>query len=124
MRKWIAILCLLIVSCQTNEADQPELQTDDAQQIGATSVVMAAGITEIGPVRPVNYGILWDKQSNLTIVASANKNLLGSTGGPKKFSIKIEGLTANTIYYYRGFAANEDYSKIYYSNVVTFTTLQ
>jgi hypothetical protein len=123
MRKLITILALVFLGCQNNEADVPELRTEEAQQIGATSVVMEAGITEIGPVRPMKYGILWDKQSDLSIVASANKNILGSADGPRKFSIKVDNLSPSTTYYYRGFAANDDYSKIYYSNVVTFTTL-
>ncbi len=123
MKKWLAIPLLLIFSCQNNEADAPELQTHDAQQIGATSVVMEAEITEIGPVRPVNFGVLWDTQSNLTIVAAQNKTIIGSASAARVFSIKLDGLTSSTAYYYRGFAANGDYSKIYYGNVVMFTTL-
>jgi hypothetical protein len=84
---------------------------------------MGAEIREIGPIRPMNYGFLWDTQSDLSVIASANKLVLGSTGGPKTFSIKLDNLTNNTTYYYRGFTANEDYSKIYYGNVVSFKTL-
>lgn len=119
---WVVCLCL-IAGCQNNEASAPELVTDDAQQIGATSVVMGAEIKQIGPVRPVNFGFLWDIQPDISIVASKNKLVIGSATEPRKFSIKLDNLTASTVYYYRGFAANEDYSKIYYSNTVMFTTL-
>ena len=111
------------MGCQDNEADAPELLTAEAQQIASNGVLMGCEIKEIGPVRPVNYGFLWDKQPDLTTIASANKYIGGSTSDPRTFSIQLSNLTAATKYYYRGFAANADYSKIYYGNVVTFTTL-
>ena len=122
MKKWYFILVLLF-SCQDNEADAPELFTSEAQQIAANGVVMGCDIKEVGPVRPINFGFLWDKQPDITLVASANKYIGGTTSDPRTFSIQLNNLTAATKYYYRGFAANADYSKIYYGNVVTFTTL-
>ncbi|HWA35480.1 MAG TPA: fibronectin type III domain-containing protein [Cyclobacteriaceae bacterium] len=123
MRKGIFSVLLALLACQVNEADAPEMSTQDAQQIGATSVVMGAEIKEIGPIRPMNYGFLWDTQSDLSVIASANKLVLGSASGPKTYSIKLDNLTKNTTYYYRSFTANEDYSKIYYGNTVSFKTL-
>ena len=124
MRKWFALgWILLLVACQVNEADAPEVQTEEAQQIGSTSVVMGAEIREIGPVKPVNYGFLWDTQSDVTIATAKNKVILGSTTDPRKFSIKLDKLVPATLHYYRGFAANGDYSKIYYGGTVTFATL-
>lgn len=123
MNKLIAILLVTLASCQVNEADAPEMSTDDAQQIGSTSVVMGASIREIGPIRPMNYGFLWDVQSDLSIVNAANKKVLGSASGPKIYSIRLDNLTKSTTYYYRSFTANEDYSKIYYGNTVSFKTL-
>ncbi|CAN5330433.1 hypothetical protein BH09BAC3_BH09BAC3_28960 [soil metagenome] len=122
MKKWFLLL-VVAVGCQNNEADFPELSTDEAQQIGATSVVMGAEIREIGPVRPVNYGFLWDTQSDITIASSRNKIILGSASAARKFSIKLEILAPNTKYYYRGFASSVDNTKFYYSGVVSFTTL-
>ena len=112
-----------MAACQVNEADAPEMNTDDAQQIGTTSVVMGASIKEIGPIRPMNYGFLWDVQSDLSIINAANKKVLGSASGPKIYSIRLDNLTKSTTYYYRSFTANEDYSKIYYGNTVSFKTL-
>ena len=124
MRRWCLLgWMLLLLGCQVNEADVPELQTEEAQQIGSTSVVMGAEIKEIGPVKPVNYGFLWDTQSDITIANAKNKIILGSTSDPRKFSVKLDKLSPSTLHYYRGFAANGDYSKIYYGNVVAFTTL-
>ncbi len=123
MKKSIFGLVLILFACQVNEADAPEMNTQDAQQIGATSVVMGGEIKEIGPVRPVNYGFFWDTQSDLSVVASANKLVLGAASGPKVYSIKLDNLSKNTTYYYRSFSANGDYSKIYYGNTVSFKTL-
>ena len=123
MKVWSALLMVVISSCQTNEADAPEMSTDEAQQIGAMSVVMGAEIREIGPVRPVHYGFLWDTQQDLSLVSASNKLVLGSASDARKFSIKLDNLVPKTTYYYRGFSANGDYTKIYYGNVVSFTTL-
>ncbi len=118
-----ALLMLFLVGCQVHEADAPELQTEEAQQIGTTSVVMGAEIKEIGPVRPVNYGFLWDTQSDISIASSKNKLVMGTASEARKFSIKLDNLQSSTLYYYRGFAANGDYTRIYYGNMVSFTTL-
>ncbi|MBY0434517.1 MAG: fibronectin type III domain-containing protein [Cyclobacteriaceae bacterium] len=122
MKKWFFI-SLLLFQCQNDEADAPELITEDAQQIGTTSVVMGAEVKKIGPVRPVNYGFLWDTQPDISIATAGNKVILGSLSGPRKFSIRLDNLKPATTYYYRGFAANEGYSIIYYAGTVQFTTL-
>jgi hypothetical protein len=114
---------IVLLACQDNEADFPELNTEEAQQIGSTSVVMGAEIKEIGPVRPVHYGFLWDIQPSVSVIGATNKIVLGEASEPRKFSIKLDNLTPSTLYYYRGFAANADYSKIYYADIVSFTTL-
>ena len=124
MRKWCALCWILLLwGCQVNEADAPELQTREAQQISSAGVVMEAEIKEIGPVRPVNFGFLWDTQPDITIASAKNKIVLGLANDPRLFSIKLDKLTPSTQYFYRGFAANGDFSKIYYGNTVTFTTL-
>ena len=122
MKRYVLLLVVLL-ACQDNEPDSPEVISKDAQQIGSTSVVMEAEIKEIGPVRPVNFGFLWDSQPDLSIAVAKNRVLLGLASAPRTFSIKQDNLTPSTVYYYRGFAANESYSIIYYANVVSFTTL-
>ncbi|MBS1544442.1 MAG: fibronectin type III domain-containing protein [Bacteroidetes bacterium] len=123
MKRILLLLVLFASSCQVNEADAPEVVTTDPQEIGRTSAVIWADLREVGPVRPVNYGFLWDTQSNLNTLIAKSNFVIGSTSDKKTFSIKIENLTPATTYYYRGFAANADYSKIYYGNIVTVTTL-
>ncbi len=123
MKKLGLICFVLLLACQENEPDTPGVVTQDAQQIGATSVVMGAKIEAVGPVKPINYGFLWDTSQDLTLVGSKNKLVLGSTSDLRTYSIKLDNLTPATTYYYRGFAANADYSKIYYANIVSFTTL-
>ncbi len=122
MKRILFLLVLVTFSCQENEADAPEVVTTDPQEIGRTSAVIWADLKEVGPVRPVNYGFLWDTQGNLNTLITKSNFVIGSTSDKKTFSIKIENLTPATTYYYRGFAANADYSKIYYGNVVSFNT--
>ncbi len=122
--KRLFICCILLAcACQDNEPDAPGLLTDEAQQIGSASVVMGANIKAVGPVRPINYGFLWDTNQDLTVINAKKKVVLGSTNEPRTFSIKVDNLISSTPYYYRAFAANDGYTKIYYGNVVSFTTL-
>ena len=71
----IYCLLLLALACQDNEADFPELNTEDAQQIGATSVVMGAEIKEIGPVRPVEIRLF---PSGVKVSASHHSILISA----------------------------------------------
>lgn len=122
--KRLFLLLVLLGGCQDNEADAPELETKPAQQIGSTSVVMEADIRAVGPIRPIKYGFLWDTQgSDLTLASAPNKNITGTTSSPQPYSIKVETLLPATTYYYRSFAANNDFTRIYYGAVVSFTTL-
>lgn len=112
-----------MISCQTSEADFPELLTKDAQQIGATSAVLEAEVTEVGPVRPIEYGFLWSLQPDITIASAENKVVIGLTSDPKEFSIKLDNLVPSTEYYFRSFAADPGFTKIYYGAIVKFVTL-
>ena len=122
MKKALLIF-FLISGCQNNEADSPELLTKDAQQVGATSAVLEADIKEIGPVRPINFGFLWDVQEDITIAAASNKIISGSTSEPRTYSNKLDNLVPGTIYYYKSFAADAGYNHIYYGQMISFTTL-
>lgn len=122
IRKAIVLIAILF-SCDTDEAEFPELVTAEAQQIGATSVVLEANFKEIGTVRPVRYGFLWGVNGGLNVFNAPNKLDLGETAGKREYSIKLESLVPATAYFVRSFAALPDYSKIYYGNEVTFTTL-
>lgn len=113
----------LLTACDNNEAEFPVIVTAEAQEIGATSVVLSADIKETGTIRPINYGFLWDTATDPNLYSSAQKLEMGSTDVKRMYSAKLDGLTPATTYHVKGYAANADYSKIYYGNEIVFTTL-
>jgi hypothetical protein len=121
--KRLLFLLLLLTACQENEADRPELFTKPAQQVGSTSAVLDAELLETGPIKPLTIGFLWGTTANLDIFSAPQKHIFGDTSDKGPFSIKVETFTANTTYYYRSFAADTGFTKIYYGAVVSFTTL-
>lgn len=114
---------LVVLGCQDDEADRPELLTKPAQQIGSTSAVLDAELTETGPIKPLVTGFLWGTTTDLSIFSAPNRYVGGETSSKGPFSIKIESLAPGTTYSYRSFAADPGFSKIYYGAVVSFTTL-
>lgn len=126
MRKYtirFSLLLAVVCSCQDNEADFPGLLTKDAQQIGNSSAVFEAELVEVGPVRPILIGFLWDTQQDITIGTASQKFVIGPESNPRLFSINVGNLLPATTYYYRSFAANTSYTKLYYGQLVSFTTL-
>ncbi|MEQ8363591.1 MAG: hypothetical protein RH948_12030 [Cyclobacteriaceae bacterium] len=120
----IFLLFLVIsLSCDSEEAEFPELNTLQAQQIGPTSVVLEMEIKETGTIRPIRYGFLWSESSGLNLFTASNKVNLGMTSDKGKYSIRLESLMPNTQYFVRSFVANHDYSKVYYGNETSFSTL-
>ena len=121
--KRLLLLLVLLTGCQDNEADRPELETKPAQQVGATSALLEAELVETGPIKPVVVGFLWGTTSDLTIFSAPDKHTFGTTSEKGPFSIHVDHLAPITTYYYRAFAADTDFTKIYYGAVVSFTTL-
>ena len=117
------LLFIFTISCDSEEAEFPELITLQAQQIGSTGVVLEMEIKETGTIRPIRYGFLWSESSDLNLFNANNKLDLGMTSDKGKYSIRLESLTPNTQYFVRSFAANHDYSKVYYGNETSFSTL-
>jgi len=120
--RWLFVL-LFAFACQENEADAPGLLTKPAQQIGSTSAVLEAEVTETGPIKPITIGFLWGATQDLTIAAAPGQHIIGPTSDKGPFSVKVETFTAGTTYYYRSFAANAEFTRIYYGAVVSFETL-
>ncbi|MFZ1807641.1 MAG: hypothetical protein WAU36_10485 [Cyclobacteriaceae bacterium] len=114
---------MISLSCDSEEAEFPELITMQAQQIGSTSVVLEMEIKETGTIRPIRYGFLWSESPDLNLFTASNKVDLGMTNDKGEYSILLESLTPNTRYFVRSFAANHDYSKVYYGNETSFSTL-
>lgn len=123
MRYSISLFMLLLVACQSDEADKAELLTKPAQQIGPTSAVLEAELTETGPILPVIVGFLWSTTNNLTLGDAPGKYTVGSAGAPGPFSIKVETFEPATTYYYRAYASDPAVTKVYYGAIVSFTTL-
>ncbi|MBL7850918.1 MAG: hypothetical protein JNN04_08455 [Cyclobacteriaceae bacterium] len=121
--KRLIVLLVLLAACQDNEADRPELRTKAAQEVGSTSAVLEAELVETGPIKPLTVGFLWGTTTDLSIFSAPSRHIFGDTSGKGPFSIKVENFTASTTYYYRAFAADTGFTKIYYGTVVSFTTL-
>lgn len=117
------LMSLCISGCDTDEAEFPELITSEAQQIGNSSAVLEAEIKETGSIKPIQYGFLWSTTPGINIFNTSDKLDLGSTSEKRKYSIKLESLTPSTQYFVRSFSTNADFSKFYYGNEITFTTL-
>ncbi len=123
MMRHSIFLILLLVACQKDEADKPELLTKPAQQIGQTSAVLEAEVTETGPIQPITVGFLWSTTNNLTLGDSPGKHTLGPTGSTGPYSIKVETFAPATTYYYRAYATNPGVTQVWYGAIVSFTTL-
>ncbi len=112
-----------LFACDHNEAVYPVVVTADPPQLGTTSAVIEGNITETGSIRPIKYGFLWDSVSGLNILNAKNKLDLGFTNSKRIYQVALTGLTPNTQYFVKAYAASTDYSKIYYGNEVGFKTL-
>lgn len=121
--RFLLVFLIIALSCDSEEAEFPELITRQSQQIGSTSVVLEMEIKETGTIRPIRYGFLWSESSDLNLFTASNKVDLGITSDRGEYSIRLESLTPDTQYFVRSFAANQDYSKVYYGNEVSFSTL-
>lgn len=121
--KYAVFLLALVAGCDHNEAMNPEVITDNVQQLGRTSVVLEGNIKQPGSIRPIKYGFLWDSIPGTNILTAAHRLDLGSTDVAKIYSIRLDNLTPNTAYFARAYAASTDYSKIYYANEILFNTL-
>jgi len=121
--RFLLVFLIITLSCDSEEAEFPELITRQSQQIGSTSVVLEMEIKETGTIRPIRYGFLWSESSDLNLFTASNKVDLGITSDRGEYSIRLESLTPDTQYFVRSFAANQDYSKVYYGNEVSFSTL-
>jgi hypothetical protein len=125
--KFRAILILLLAGvtrCDHNEAVDPAVLTETpAQEIGKTGAKVYGDIQQTGSTRPIKYGFIWDSVSGTNIFTAKNRLDLGPTSVTLKFSISIDSLSPNTQYFARAYAASPDYSKIFYANEISFTTL-
>ncbi|MCQ2271288.1 MAG: hypothetical protein MJZ72_00640 [Bacteroidales bacterium] len=92
--------------------------TDSANTITKNSATLYGNVTDMGGKSEVNAGFKYGtSESALTSIVSDGV----STTAPGMFSFGITGLTANTQYYYKAFAANG--TDTVYGEVMNFKTL-
>ena len=100
----------------TTGATAPTLTTPTVSSIGTTSATLGANVTADGDASITSRGTVWGTSANPTGNSLAEGGT--STG---TFTHSRTGLTANTLYYYRGYAVNS--AGTGYSAGGTFTTL-
>jgi uncharacterized protein (TIGR02145 family) len=94
----------------------PEVMTYNASNITYESAQGGGSITDEGGTPVTARGVCWSTSTNPTIADSHTVDGLGIG----TFSSSISGLTANTTYYVRAFATNNDGTA--YGNEVSFMT--
>lgn len=97
--------------------DLPTVTTDSVFNITETSVACSAEVISEGGAFVEARGVCWSTSHNPTV--DDNKIITGS--GTGSFIADITGLTANTTYYVRSYAANSQ--GISYGEQLYFTTL-
>ena len=102
------------------EQAKPEVTISSATNITEQSFEIGGNIVSTGGLTIDSYGHCWSTYENPTI--NDNKNDLGRRSSTGSFSSNIIGLKANTKYYVRAFAENED--GISYSQQIEVTTLE
>lgn len=124
MRIVTFLLALCLFACQTDEADEPEVQTNAATGIGLNRAVLQATLEEVGPLKPVQYGFLLSTQAGVNVI-NATQLLVGQTSeSPLDFSIELTNLQPDTEYFVRAFVSNASFTTIYYGEEISFRTPQ
>jgi len=95
----------------------PTVSTAPVQNIAQTTAISGGNVTSHGGTEVTARGICWAATSNPTIAGSHTTDGKG-TGA---FISYLIGLTANTLYYVRSYATNNDGTG--YGNEFSFTTL-
>lgn len=124
MRIVTILLALVLFACQTDEADEPEIQTNPATGIGLNRAVLQATLAEVGPLKPVEYGFLLSTQAGVNVI-NATQLLVGqSSESPLDYSIELTDLQPNTEYFVRAFVSNASFTAIYHGDEISFRTAQ
>ena len=116
----LSILLILTNACKKLERINPKdgiagITTSKAKQLDLSTLQISSSLTTIEGVAYVTQrGICWSTSPNPT----TNDNFTNEGSGFGTFESKINGLSANTTYYFRAFASNE--LAIAYGNEVSF----
>lgn len=99
---------------------KPEVTISNATNITEEGFDIGGSIVSTGGLSINSYGHCWSTYENPTI--NDSKNNLGQRSGTGSFTSNISGLKANTTYYVRAFAENDE--GISYSQQMKVTTLE
>jgi hypothetical protein len=122
-RRFSFLGILLSLACQSDEAFYPELEARPAEAVSIYGAELNARFIDVGVVRPVKYGFVIGKTAGQNLVSTDQRIDLGETESEIDFSIEVNTLEAQTLYYFKPFAANADYSRVSFGIENTFTTL-
>jgi hypothetical protein len=111
-----AIITVAFGGC-TKKDTIPELTTADATLITSTTAISGGSITNSGGGDLLAVGICWNTAQNPTIENSKATDPYGQG----LYTLTMNGLTPNTVYYVRAFATTPVGTG--YGNEVSFTTL-
>jgi hypothetical protein len=98
------------------ELDLPSVITSSATTITHNSAIGGGNVTYSGTTAINTRGLCWSTSSGAT-TGDTHIDVTGTTG---IFTASMTSLSANTLYYFRAFAANS--SGVTYGNELTFTT--
>ena len=115
----LTALCifLMALACKKEEPlGPPDLTTDPVSEITYLSATTGGNISDDGGSEITSRGVCWSTAQSPTI--DDNKTEDGSGSGA--FTSVISGLSPETVYYVRSYAANS--AGLSYGNEVTFTS--
>ena len=103
---------------QTPNTDCPTVTTADVTDITQTTAVSGGNVTDEGGAAVTARGVCWSTSQNPTV----SDNHTSDGNGTGTFTSNLTNLTANTTYYVRAYATNENGTN--YGEQKSFTTLQ
>lgn len=100
------------------------MTTQDASDITETSAIGHGSITYLGASNPTQHGHVWSTSQNPTVESypGGGKTEKGAADSTGAFTSDLTGLTQETTYYVRAYAANDEGTS--YGEQVEFVTLQ
>lgn len=103
---------------QIPDPESPIVTTADVTDITQTTAVSGGNVTDDGGATVTARGVCWSTSQNPTI----SDNHTSDGNGTGSFTSNLTNLTANTTYYVRAYATNENGTS--YGEQKSFTTLQ
>lgn len=88
---------------KTGDILQPGIRTDASSQLTVNSARLAGTVLNKGTFPITEYGICWGAAANPTTAGSKFTQKGDVATVPASFSTTVNGLNANTVYYYRAY---------------------